>query len=565
MEGIYFEITVIITVAAALTILFRLIKQPPILAYILTGIILGALGILHVESNSDLTILGQVGVTLLLFLLGLELRIRELRSIGRTAIIAGSLQVGVTFILGSLLAYLLGLSLSSALYIGLAVSFSSTIIIVKLLSDKKDLNSMHGKLAIGILLIQDFFAVMTIIFLTGIATDQGGSLMDLLPQVGFVLLKIAALVGVIVVLSKYVFPKILPLISKSTESLFLFSLGWVFLFTAIVTSGYIGFSLEIGGFLAGLALANSNEAFQIVARMKALRDFFITIFFVMLGLEMSFDNISAVILPAIVITLFVLFVKPLIVMGATGILGYRKRTSFLTGLSLAQVSEFSLIILFLGQSTGRIPGEVVTIGVVVALITFVSSTYYITSQNKLYENFKKFLDVFERKNVHAGAVNSIDEFEKLSGHVVVVGGHQMGQSIIHALENSGYEVAVVDFDPDVVTQLKEKEIPAMFGDIADPEIQERVGIDKAKLVVSTVSDPEDNLLLLRGVQHINKKAKIIVVAFETDDAKMFYKEGADYVVLPHLAGGRHLAKILVDEKHLELIENYKSRDLSALG
>lgn len=564
MEGIYFEITVIIVLAAFLTILFRLIKQPPILAYILTGIILGTFGVLHVGEGDELQLLGQVGVTLLLFLLGLELRLSELRSIGKTAVIAGGLQVVITTSLGFMLSMALGFSMVSSFYIGLAVSFSSTIIIVKLLSDRKDLNSMHGKLAIGILLIQDFFAVMTIIFLTGLDTNSSAGFSGLIPQVLWVMVKIAILVAFVVGLSRYVFPKVLPLISKSPESLFLFSLGWVFLFTAIVTSGQVGFSLEIGGFLAGLALANSKEAYQIVARMKALRDFFITIFFVILGLEMSFENIEAIILPAIVTTLFVLVIKPIIVMASTGILGYRKRTSFFTGLSLSQVSEFSLIILFLGNTTGRIPPEAVTIGVVAALVTFVSSTYYITSQNKLYEALKKYLDIFERKKMQNHSYSKADEIAKMSEHVVVIGGHQMGQSIVHALENSGHDVVVVDFDPDIVDRLEKKNIAALFGDISDPEIQERVGIEKAKLVVSTISDPEDNLLLLRGVQHTNKKATIVVMALETEDAKMFYKEGADYVVLPHLAGGRHLAKILVEEKHLELIENYKARDLKAL-
>lgn len=563
MEGIYFEITIIIAVAAVLTILFRIIKQPPVLAYILTGIILGPLGLLPIEHGEDLSLLGQVGITLLLFLLGLELKLRELRSIGKTAIIGGSIQVITTFILGMLLAMALGFTSQIAMYIGIGLSFSSTIIIVKLLSDKKDLTSMYGRLAVGILLMQDFFAVMTIIFLTGLTPGAGVS--ALIPDVGFVLVKVVALFAAIIFLSKYVFPKIVSRISHSSESLFLFSLAWVFVLTAIVTSPLIGFSIEIGGFLAGLALANTTESFQIVARMKSLRDFFITLFFVMLGLEMTFSNIGSIIFPAFILILFIILIKPIIVMATTGLLGYRKRTSFFTGLSLSQISEFSLIIFFIGNAEGAIPDEIITLGVLVALVSFVTSTYFILNQNVFYEKLKKYLGVFEKKHVKNENIDLESEIGDLKDHTVVVGAHQMGQSIVRALEQSGYEVLIVDFDPMVVRKLRDKDFKIFFGDIADPEIQERARLEFAKLVISTVPDVEDNLLLIQKLKHDNKKAKVIVMAYETDDAKVLYKAGADYVILPHVAGGRHIAKILVDEKHMEMIEAYKAKDLSLLG
>ena len=560
MEGIYFEITVIISLAALLTILFRFLKLPSILAYILTGVLLGPLGLLDVKNHTDLQLLGQVGITLLLFLLGLELKLHELRSIGKTAIIAGGLQVILTFLLGFVASLLLGFSQVSSLYLGIGLAFSSTIIIVKILSDKKDLTSIHGKLAVGILLMQDFFAIMTIIFLSGTQSSGGG---EFLLQTGIVLLKVVVLFGWIIILSKYFFPRIVHSLARTPETLFLFSLGWVFVLTAIVTSPLVGFSLEIGGFLAGLALANSAENFQIVARMKSLRDFFITIFFVILGLEMTFDNVGAIILPALVLILFVIFIKPLIVMGITGVLGYRKRTSFLTGVSLSQVSEFSLIILFLGSEKGVIPSEVTTLVVLVALVTFATSTFFLTNVNQLYNRMKHLLDFIELRKHHV-PTGEIDPLESMKHHVVVIGAHQLGRSIIRALENSGEELVVVDFNPDVITELQKLSIPHLFGDIADPDIQERVGISRARIIISTIPDIDDNQTLIRSVKHMNPKAKIIVMALETDDARVLYKEGADYVVLPHLAGGRHLAKIIVDNKHMELIEDYKARDLAAL-
>jgi Kef-type K+ transport system membrane component KefB len=562
MEHIYRDITIIICVSAFFTILFRYIKQPSILAYILTGIILGFFGVLHHENEAALKALGQLGITLLLFILGLELKLRELRSIGKTALLGGVAQMILTGVLAFGVCSLLGFDPLVSIIVALGLSFSSTIVIVKLLSDKKDLTSLHGKIAIGVLLVQDFFAVLTIIFLTGF---KPGVEINYFTQVLLVLLKVGVLFGWIFVVSTYVFPRIIPKISRSSEVLFLFSLAWVFLLTAIVTSPFVGFSIEIGGFLAGLALANTKENFQIVARMKALRDFFITIFFVLLGLEMSFANVASVIVPALLLTLFVLFIKPFVIMFIVGLLGFRKRTSFLVGTSMAQVSEFSLIILFLGQQMNIIPERVITMMVLVAMMTFVGSTYFIQNGKKIYTRFSKKLSFLELRRGKSTTIESDDEYTTLTDHVVVIGAHQMGKSILRALENSGEEVLVVDFDPNVVDTLRSQGIKILFGDIADPDIQERLGVGRAKLVISTVPDMEDNLLLIESLKHVNKDALIVVMAVETLDAQTLYNAGADYVILPHLAGGRHLAKILLDKKHLELIDQYKKKDLSALS
>lgn len=561
MESIFSEIAIVIIVASVLTIIFRYLRQPSILAYILTGIILGPLGFFHLQNKDALQTFGQLGITLLLFMLGLELKLHELRSIGKTAIIAGTLQMVGTFVLGFGLSLLLGFSSSISVYLAIALAFSSTIIIVKLLSDKKDLNSLHGKLALGILLMQDFFAILTIIFLGGV---PGGGGVQVLFSVLVVLLKIVVLAGWIIVLSTYVFPRIIHSIAKSSETLFLFSLAWVFALTAIVTSKPIGFSIEIGGFLAGLALAGSSENYQIVAKMKALRDFFITIFFVTLGLEMHFTNFVQVIVPSLVFSLFVLVIKPFLVMGITGMMGFRKRTSFLVGASLAQVSEFSLIILFLAAQKGLLGDRAVTTIVLVAMITFTVSTYIIQNANKLYKQIGHWFLVPEKHTRNSHEDIGEGEFDHFDKHVILIGGQQMGRSILYALKNSGEQILVVDFDPDIIRRLKSEGVAVFFGDIADVEIQERAGFHRAKLVISTVPDLEDNLLLIEGLNHTNRRAKIVVMAYEAQDARVLYKAGADYVVLPHLAGGHHLAKILVDNKHLEMIEKYKEKDLEYL-
>lgn len=561
MESIYLEITIIICISAVLAIVFRYLRQPTILAYILTGILLGPVGLFHLKNDLTLESLGQLGVTFLLFMLGLELKLRELKSIGFPALIIGTLQMWFCFFVGFFIPFLLGYGTMPSIYIGIALSFSSTILIVKNLSDRKDLNSLHGKLSIGILLVQDFFAVLTIILLSGIRPDADPTL--ILSHLAIIVIKAILLFSFVLFASIHIVPKIVHHLARSSEILFLFSLAWVFALTGIVTSPVIGFSIEVGGFLAGLALANCAENYQIVARMKTLRDFFITIFYVMLGLSMSFVGMGGMIFPLIIISVFVSFVKPLLVTVLVNIFGYRQRTAFLVGTSMGNVSEFSFILLFLGQKQGVVSNQIVTMILFSGMIGFLFSSYAMKHASAIHKKLNKYLEILAPRYIRKTTYED-GPFTALKDHVVIVGGHQMGMSLINALEEEEKNIVIVDFDPDIVRKLEKKHLPVIFGDIADPEIHERIHLNKARLVISTVPDLEDNLLLLESLNHTNKKAKVIVMALENEDAKTLYKAGADYVVLPHLAGGRYLAKMIKDAD-LETVEWHKARDLAYIS
>ncbi len=557
MEKIFFELTIVIGIAALLAIVFRFFKQPAILAYILTGVIIGPLAIIRIDTGEVMHSLGQIGITLLLFMLGMEIRLSKIRSVGKVALITGVGQILFTTAVGFLICVALGFSPLASLYMAVALTFSSTIIIVKLLSDKKDLNSLYGKIAVGVLLVQDFVAIIALIFLSGF--QNGGEPISAL-SIGLLFLKIVVLFCWVLLFSNTLLPKIVNKIAGSSEILFLFSIAWAFSMAALVSSPFIGLSIEIGGFLAGFALGNSSENFQIVAKVKAVRDFFITIFFVTLGMSLVFDNISRIWLPASILALYVLVGNPIILMSILGFLGYRKRTSFLVGLTVAQISEFSMIVVFMGNKLNHVSNDVVSIITVAGTITFVLSTYMIMHGNLLYKKLSPFLDIFERKHIHEEKI----EIEDLTDHVILVGANRMGETILEALLKTEHKVIVVDFDPDVIARLKEKKVNCLYGDIADIEIQEKINISKARLIISTVPDVEDNLLLLEATSKLNKKATVVVCALEKEYARVLYKAGADYVVLPHLAGGRHLAKMIVDKNHLEIIEEYKAKDRPVL-
>ncbi len=562
MGNVFAEITLIICLAALFAIFFRFLKQPPILGYILTGILLGPLGFFHLNGQEVLKSMAEIGITLLLFILGLELRLSELKIIGKAAFIIGCAQVLLTGFFGFMLSLALGFDTLNAFYLSIALTFSSTIIIIKLLSDKKDLNSLYGKILIGVLLVQDFFAILFLILLSSFTQATQNPLA--LSNLSLLFIKSVILFGSVIYLSKSIFPLILDEIAVSQETLFLFSLAWVFGLSAFVSSHFIGFSIEIGGFLAGIALANASENFQIVARVRALRDFFVTIFFVTLGMQMVFRNITDILLPIVILSFFVLVGKPLLVAGIMGTLGYRKRTAFLSGVHLAQISEFSLVTIFLGSKLGHVSNDVVSLVTAVGLITFITSTYTISHANSVYRFFSKHLGILEGSHTRSENMGASSEMlEDLKDHVILVGAHRMGQSVVDAFKHSDDKLVVVDFDPDIVKGLKEGGTLSVFGDIADPDIQERVRLSKARLVVSTVSDVEDNIALVRGLRYARNGAKIVVMAQDAHDARTLYKAGADYVVLPHFVGGKHLAKV-IKENNLENIDELKEKDLATL-
>ncbi len=562
MGPAFIEITVIIILAAALSVLFRFLRQPALLAYILTGIIIGPFGFFNVTTQDFLQTLAELGITFLLFMLGIEIKIKDLTSIGGVAFIVSGIQVLFSFLTGYIVSLIFGFTTIAAVYIGIALMFSSTVIVVKLISEKKEIHSLHGKIATGVLLIQDLLAIFILIFLSSF-TQQFLTTAPI-DKFAQIFLKGIFLLAAVWYLGTSIIPWVVEKLAKSTETLFLVSIAWVFGLSTLVSS--IGFSVEIGGFLAGLALANSFANYQIIARAKILQDFFIILFFVLLGIQMTFGNIALIFLPAIVMSFLVLILKPFIVVIVMGILGFKKRTSFLTGISLAQISEFSLIIVFLGQKLGHIPNEVVSLITLVGIITFTLSTYLTTGGKSVYKFLNHSLSFLEITSKKREEMVESDGLLDIKNHVVLIGADQMGRSILAALEDMDIEVVVVDFDPDILKKLKnlssdesDKKIHRLYGDISDFDIQEKVQLDSAKLVISTIPDFEDNLLLLRELKHENRRAKIVVMALDSSDAKALYKAGADYVILPHLAGGRQIARLLL-ENHLDKVEDLKKKD-----
>ena len=349
-SDVFTEIAVLLLVAAVIGAIGVRLRQPLIVAFIVVGILVGPSALGWVSADDQVDLLAKLGIALLLFVVGLKLDLRIIRTMGPVALAAGLGQVIFTSVVGYFIAIALGLPPVTALYVAVALTFSSTIIIVKLLSDKREGDALHGRIAIGFLIVQDIVVVLVMIGLTALseADDAAGLVWEAIE----VLLKGGLFIATIGLLMRYVLTPLLHQLARSPELLVLFAIAWA---VALGAAGvYLGFSKEVGAFLAGVSLASTPYREAIGARLVSLRDFLLLFFFIDLGAGLELATLGAQVVPAIVLSLFVLIGNPLIVMIILGLMGYRKRTGFLAGLTVAQISEFSLILGALGLSLGHI-------------------------------------------------------------------------------------------------------------------------------------------------------------------------------------------------------------------
>lgn len=568
------EVALVVVLAAALGFLAHFLKQPTIVGYLVAGVLIGPLGYFDwaakwlaplsgaaIGNNLEvLNVFSEIGITLLLFMVGLEINTNNLKEVGKPALWTGLGQIIFTFAVGYFLIQYLGFDMLASIYISIALTFSSTIIVVQLLSQKKDLNSLYGKIVVGFLLVQDFVAILALMFLAGLSNTQASQ--SLLMSVGSIvitLIKGGVLLFVAVVLSRKVFPRLMNIIGRSQEILYLFSLAWGLGLAALMASPWIGFSIEIGGLLAGLALANSVTHFQIASRMKPVRDFFIMLFFVVLGARLTLGDFGAVLSPAAILSVFVLIGNPLIVMVIMASLGFRSRVAFLSSLTVAQISEFSLILAALGLRLGHLTESEVSLITLVGIVTITISSYFILYGDHMYRCFKPALRIFEFRKRPADDLEAIIPY---ANHTVLFGAHRMGSNILAALRATEEPFVVVDFNPAVVQNLTKKEIPALYGDSNDDEIRQLAALERARVVISTIPDFKDNLSLLAFIKKENSRAVTIMTSENEWEARELYLKGVDYVILPHFIGGLQIAQAIQKDPEYKQLELLRLHDLA---
>lgn len=562
-SDIFREISLLLALSASIAIIMRALRQPLIIGHILTGIIVGPSLLGLINSPETIQTFGQFGIALLLFIVGLGLNPKVVKEVGRVSLLTGVGQVIFTSLFGFILVKFLGYSTTASIYISIALTFSSTIIILKLLSDKKEQNKLFGKISIGFLLVQDVIAAFALVVASA-AGNAGFSFSELAglaaKGTGFVIL--------IFILSRYAVRPLTNFLARTQELLFLFALSWGL---AIATAFFeLGFSLEVGALLAGVALSTMTYAQEVSSRLRPLRDFFIVVFFISLGANLQLAGVGAILPQAIVLSIFVLVGNPMIVMVIMGLLGYTRRTSFKAGLAVAQISEFSFIFILLGLSTGQVTAQAVTLVTVIGITTIALSSYMITYSDEIYQFLDKYLRLFERKKV-------LHEHSPQHTYDAVLFGYKKGGSeFIRVLPKIAKRYVVVDYDPEVIDELERKSIPYLYGDTSDAGLLEEIDLAHVKLVITLISDHQTNVYLLRHIEEVNPKAVVVCHADNTREAAELYMLGASYVMMPTYLGSEKLSSFIKKngfdkssfqdyrKKHIAHLQNHYDASLNSL-
>jgi Kef-type K+ transport system membrane component KefB len=551
--SIFTQLSIVIVIGATVALIMRLLRQPLIVGYILTGVLIGP-AFLHLVKNQDaFESFSQIGIALLLFIIGLELNTNVIRRMGKVVAVVSAIQILISWVIGYCVSFMLGFSPLESLILAVALTFSSTIIIIKTINDKKEYSRLYAHIAIGVLLVQDIVATIALVLL---AAGKTGSLSPI--PISILIAKGLIISTLLWGLSKFVLPKIKNIIAGSQEFLFLFALAWGFGIAALFELS--GFSIEVGALFAGVSLASLPYAQEIGARLKPLRDFFVVVFFIKLGEGFQLDSLTQALIPSIILSLVVIITKPLLVMVGMGLMGYTKRSSFKTALTMGQISEFSIIFIVLATNGHLISHNVEAVVTLTAFITIAVSTYLMQFDDKLFTKYETKLQMFERKITHEKK-HVTNRYQ-----LMLFGYHKGGYEFVKAFRQLRKKFVIIDYDPEVIEHLEHQSLPYVYGDATDIELLEEIGIDKVKLVISTMTDIATNMSLLRCVRKNNHSAVFISHADNHDQAAELYKLGATYVILPHQIGSERVSSFIKRNglKH-SAFDTYREHHMSNLG
>lgn len=522
------EIALTLLAAALVGALGTWLRQPLIVSFIAVGVLVGPAGIGLVTQHQQIELLASIGIALLLFVVGLKLDVQAIRTLGPVALATGIGQIVFTSVVGFAIAVALGMDTLTATYVAVALTFSSTIIIVKLLSDKREIDALHGRIAVGFLIVQDLAVILAMIGITAIGGERSPDQSLALHAVSILAKGLGFLVTV-GVLATLVLPAAATHLARSPELLVVAGIAWAVVLAA--TGEALGLSKEVGAFVGGASLASTPYREAIGSRLVTVRDFLLLFFFIDLGARLDLSSLGATLRDASIFSAFVLIGNPIIVMVIMGAMGYRKRTSFLAGLTVAQISEFSLILAGLGVSVGHLSREAMGLITTVGLITIALSTYMILYSGRLYEWLAPWLGVFERRAPYREAAS--DTTGTPTADVVVFGLGRYGGGIVRHLRLRNRRVMGVDFDPRALARWREEGIPVVYGDASDPELFDHIPLDGVSWVVSTAPDMETGRVLLHHLRERGFQGKVALACRTADESDVLRLEGADVLLRPY--------------------------------
>lgn len=551
-SSIFLQLASVLAVAAGVSIVMRLLRQPLIIGYILSGIIVGPSALDLIHNHNAFESFSQIGIALLLFIVGLGLNVAVIRSTGKPVFMVFLLNIIFVGLAGYGTSQWFGFSPIESMLAGLALVFSSTIVVVKALVDEREQHRLYGQIAIGVLLVEDIAATIMLVILAAAKNGGGAEALFALAGKGLLLAAVMTFVG------WFVMSRLVKFFATNQEFLFTFAIAWAFSIAAVFEIA--GFSLEVGALFAGVSLASLPYAQEISTRLKPLRDFFLLLFFISLGSVITFDNIWASLIPALLFSAIAIIIKPLSISAGLGLLRYTKQTGFKVGAHMSQTSEFSIIMLTLAAAEGFVSDDMISIMTLTTFITIAISTYLMKYDDELYRVFANFLSLFERKNVMTDGSKGPDYKLALFGY------HKGGHEFVNTFRDMRKKYIVIDYDPEVIETLERQHITHVYGDATDFELLEELGVGKLEMIVSILPGHTTNRELLKYYLGKNPKGIFICHANDYDTAAELYELGASYVMLPHFIGSEKMsAFIRKNGSDKAAFDSYRKHHIITLG
>lgn len=535
-ESIFTNLGIVLAGVIITLGIMKLLKQPLIIWYIVAGTLISIFFPEMLHNNHSFETFSSIGIAFLLFMVWMELNPKIIKELGKSSMIAWFLQVLITAWLWWWLAMLLWFDAMTSIYIWVGFSFSSTIVILKLLSDKSETETVFGRLSIWILIVQDIIVMLLFLAIATIAQiwDSSGWLLA-----WQLTLKVILLTAGIYAFSRYIIPKVTKKIAESQEYLFLFAIAWCFAMWSLFH--WLWFGIEIWALVAWVTLATSAYRYEIMSRVKSLRDFFIVMFFVLLWSHVDFGLWVKLLPQVLLFTAFVLIVKPLIISTILWFMGHIKKNAFLSGISLAQISEFSFLFLWMWIAAGYVKDpNVLTVVTMVWLLTIAVSSYFILFGSKIHSKLKLFVKYLP------GKVRRPNKKDTQTHEIILFGYGRFGSQLYETLNKNYKNILVVDQDPKVINKLQRMWINCMYGDGWDLELLNEINLKHTKMVVSTISSFDDSILLSKTIKNKDKNIILILVSNHLEESIELYEQWADYVIMPHYLWAKHTSLLLED-------------------
>jgi Kef-type K+ transport system membrane component KefB len=554
-SGLLYSIGLSIVAASFLAYLTHVLRQPLILGYILAGVLIGPQGLQLISNRDEVLLISELGLAFLLFIVGLEIDVKKFSRVGASTTIIGTAQVLLCAALGYAVSQALGYQGLTALYLAVALAFSSTMIVVKLLSDRNELDTLPGRVSLGILLVQDVLAIFVL-------AGQGN--IDN-PNLGTVGLSIVSGLGLVLVSflgSRFLLPIAFRHVARNPELVLMLSISWCFLMCWLALEAR--FSIAMGALIAGVSISTFPYSHDVITKIRSLRDFFVTLFFVALGMQILLSS-SALIVAGLALSAMIILSRLLTIFPMAYVLKFGSRVGLLASLALGQSSELSLVIATLGLGYGHISQEVVSLVAITLVVTSTVSTYLIQASHGIARSIVPLLERIGVKSSHHQDDPSTHSAEDA---IVLLGCHRLGSSLVYHLVEKSEPVRVLDFNPEVLTNLKARGVPATYVDISHFDALEQAGVEQAACVVCAIPDDflrgTTNLRLLEFLKSRNPNLPVIVQANSVSHAQELYRAGADYVLIPPEVSAHHLITV-IEKMTLGELRELRESELEALN